>query len=132
MTSPGSVTAAESNPQTFVLRFGALAPRLARERVRAMCHHADTPGRLSDNAALVAGELVTTSLREGTGPVRVKVRADHRTVVIRVTGRGSSRVGAVNSPGALRRWEIVRRLSRSYGYRSVDGGREVWAMLRID
>jgi len=126
-----SVAAPDASRQTFVLQFGALAPRLARERVRTMCHRADAPATPSDNAALVAGELVTTSLPEGAAPVRVKVRADHDTVVIRVAGPNGSDAG-VRSPGAMRRWEVVRRLSRSYGYRSFDGGREVWAMLRAD
>lgn len=116
---------------TATLRPRAHAPRTARRLVRHVCAETGLPPRLVDDATFVAGELVTQSLRQTRSPVQIQVILDAGEVTLRVHGPFTAE--STPSPigvGALRCWEIVKRLSTSYGYRSDSRGRELWAQLR--
>lgn len=117
-----------SSPQRHVtLRPNSLAPRKAREVVRAVCVAADVPRSAGENAAAVTGALVTDLLRVTAGLVTLRVSAEPDAVHVLLTGTAPNPRRAAVSVGALRCWDVVRHLSSSYGYRCTGAARELWS-----
>ena len=109
------------------------APRLVRRLVRQSCEQGALPPRVADDAAVVAGELVTSSIRQTHTTMRVDVVVAPSEVTVRVHDSADpARVVRVpHSPGATRSWEVVRRLAASFGYQQDGRARELWASLRV-
>jgi hypothetical protein len=109
------------------------APGAARKLTYASCSRAGTSlSVVVDDAALVAGELVRTSIRQTRARVTLRVVCDERQVTLRVHDQGVPPTARRDlDTGAARSWEIVRRLSASWGYSEGPSGREMWATLRV-
>jgi anti-sigma regulatory factor (Ser/Thr protein kinase) len=65
------------------------APRVARKLVRDLCTGSGLPDNLVDDAALVIGELVTTSVRQAHMAVQVVVVVAADEVTVRVYDKGT-------------------------------------------
>ena len=70
------------------LRPGPLPPRTARRLVAQVCQRADVGGRIADDAAMIAGELVNISLHQVFSVVLVLVQTTDRGVIIAVQDGG--------------------------------------------
>ena len=114
------------------LRPRAWSHRAARRLVRDMCSASAVPPGLIDDATLVTGELVRSSVRQAQAPVDVVVEVDDGTVTVRVHDQGTG--PAARRPawkGTGRSRDIVARCSTSWGYHQCAGGREMWASFRL-
>lgn len=120
----GRCTAETTLPPT------AAAPRIARRLTEYTCRSRRVPAAVVDNATFVIGELVANSVLQAAGPVRVSVVADTDQVRLRVIDHASVPPARAGRTGEARRWDVVRRLASTYGYRCDDAGREMWAVLR--
>ncbi len=127
------IAAPKAMPITYTLRPTSQAPRLARQAVHSACRGLDLPAKVVDDASFVAGELVTNSIRQSRQRIRLAVLAEPDQVTLRVRDATREPPDSTgwNSVGALRHWEVVKRLSSSFGYRNVGTGRHVWAALRV-
>lgn len=112
-----------------MLRPTSLAPRKAREVVRAVCEAAGVPLSASENAALITGVLVIDTLRATAGLVTLRVSAEPDAVHILLSGSATNSRSAAVSVGALRCWDVARHLSSSYGYRCAGPARELWSTV---
>ena len=109
------------------------APRVARKLVRDLCTGSGLPDNLVDDAALVIGELVTTSVRQAHMAVQVVVVVAADEVTVRVYDKGTMPpAGLTDRPAAGRSWDTVRRLGTSWGYHGGAGGRAMWASFRAN
>ena len=115
------------------LRPRASAPRIVRHVVYTLCDEAGLPHRFGDDAALVAGELVTASIRQARSDIDVTVEAGplQVRVGVRDTSDALPMLGFDPRPGPVRSADLVERLSSSWGYCRSDDGRETWALLRL-
>ena len=130
MSSAHSATSAAAHRKVS-LRPRAFAHRAARRLVRDLCSESGLPAALVDDATLVAGELVRSSVRNARTPVDVSVEVVDRTVTVRVHDQQATRATRRNAwRGAGRSREIVARFSTSWGYHQCSGGRESWASFR--
>jgi hypothetical protein len=90
--------------------------------------------RDQDDASLVAGELVTSSISRTRRPVRFEVRAKADEVTLRVWDTGLMRPGRLDGvafpAGAARCWDLVRRFASRDGHDDGGQGRQVWASIR--
>ena len=111
------------------LRPACSAPLRLRRVVRSVCATAGTPSGLADDAALLAGELVATSIRQQGGPVVATVQASDQHVSIDVRDRGSGSPLAATSPAVQRAWALVRRLADSWGCHLDADGRRMWVTV---
>jgi hypothetical protein len=113
------------------LRPRASAPRLARRLVHEVCGQVGVPDRVSDDAAQIVGELVTSSIRQARTQVDVLVLCSDAEVTLRVqdTSTQAPLMGEHGQHGAARGWDVVRRLSTTWGYCNRENGRELWASL---
>jgi hypothetical protein len=115
------------------LRPGPLAPRKARRLVAQVCQRADVGGRIADDAAMIAGELVNISLHQVFSVVLVLVQTTDRGVIIAVQDGGYSFPFSVRDTGAValrRSTAVVHRLAQSWGCAAKEGRREIWALVR--
>ena len=107
------------------------APRAARKLAYDLCQQAGSTV-LVDNAALVAGELVRTSIHQTRAAVTLQLTCEPGQVTLRVRdgGSGSPIRDDKTDAGAVRCWDIVRRLAVTWGFAEQQSGREMWATLR--
>lgn len=115
----------------YLVQPHVLAPRRVRKIVREACDGVIVPDRIREDAALVAGELVTSCLRQTHAPLRLEVAAQPSQITIRVHDDARNGPGESSSPGTQRSWGVVRRISSSFGWSCNEGGRELWALLRV-
>lgn len=110
----------------------AAAARITRRLIYDTCDQAGFPVRMVDDAALVAGELVTASIRQARRDVDVVLHVDQGQIRIGVrdTSTAPPLLGLDSRPGPERSTAVVERLSSSWGYCRSEAGREVWALLR--
>ena len=128
-----TVAAADpTHARTWVpLRSDARGPRRARRIVREACAGTTLPSRIVDDAVFVVGELVTGSIRQAGGPVELAVDLDRGQVTVRVHDAAPYAPAPTGASfGEVRSWDVVRRLSSTFGYRCDGRRREVWACLR--
>jgi hypothetical protein len=122
----------DATRSSVVLQCDARAPRRVRRVVHDMCARAAVPARAVDTAMFVAGELVSTSARHAQGSLVVEMSVDDDTLTVRVHYSAPGPVPQVNvkpTVGAMRGWDVVRRLSNGFGYASAGDRHEVWARL---
>jgi hypothetical protein len=114
------------------LRPHSSAPALARKLVYDLCGEEGLPNRTASAAALVAGELVLTSIRQTRHNLDVSVDLARDKVTVRVSDRSTAPplLGRDPRTGPARSTALVERLSSSWGYRRRESGNEVWAILR--
>lgn len=106
------------------------APRLARWRVRNWCSAYPVPDALADDAALVAGEMVATTVRLRNGYVRFSVTANADGVLVRVWTDGRARAGGRSHTASVTRsFSLVTRVARSWGVDCAENSYEFWAVL---
>ena len=119
---------------TVVLDRDVRAPRQVRRVIHDMCARSALPAQTVDNAMFVASALVTTSVRHAQGPLRMDVDVDDDNVTVRVRYSAAQRPTSSGRPavGALRSWDVIKRLSRSFGYTSTGTDHEVWVNLSTE
>jgi len=86
---------------------------------------------VSDDAAQIVGELVTSSVRQSRSSVDVLVVCSVSGVTMRVHD-ASTNPPRMGEYGSARGWDVVRRLSTTWGYCNRENGREFWASLCVD
>lgn len=108
------------------------APRCARKIVRDICTQSGLPERVIDDAALVAGELVTISVHQVHRPLDLIVLLDRDEVTVRVRDVGTMPPDSAGPGSTPRRcWSMVGRIGRSSGYCETALGRELWASFPL-
>jgi anti-sigma regulatory factor (Ser/Thr protein kinase) len=113
------------------------APGLARGRVRELCGRSRL-GALTENAELVASELVSNAVRHGGGSIRLRVLVRDRDLLIAVDDDGD-RLPRLPRLRAVGSWHtggrglgLVTELSGRVGVRPYpDGGKSVWSVLTL-
>lgn len=75
----------------------ASAPRIARKLLRDACAEAGLPRDLIDDAALIIGELVTTSVRQARKAVDVLVSVAGEDVTMRIRDDGTTSLWAART-----------------------------------
>lgn len=115
---------------SVTLRPRGVSPRLARRLVRELASGSSLPTHVVDDAAFIVGELVTSSIREVHRTAVVTVELDDSYITVRVHDDGGDPLVSARSGGAMRRWEVVRRLATSWGYARDGEQRELWATIR--
>ena len=106
-----------------------LAPRTARRLTRQIC--AGLPIRTVDNAALVVGELVTSSVRQSRSPVDLDLRACETGVTISVFDAVT--LGPELHPASFGRCRrVLDAASSAWGCRRTATGRVLWAEIRTE
>lgn len=123
-------TAGIEQPRTLILPPRGVAPRAARQLVRTVGTDAGFDARVVENAALVAGELVTDriSATRHRVSVTVEVRADG--MAVRVLDVEIAQPWIRHTP-SLRCERMLRRLTASWGYAAGDPARlETWLLVR--
>lgn len=130
---PTPMPASATTRTRITVRPHPYAPRVVRRLVRQSCERGELPARVTDDAAVVAGELVTSSIRQVHTTMRVDVVVAPCEVTVRVHDSADPArvVRQPHSPGDTRSWEVVRRLAASFGYLQDDRARELWASLRV-
>ena len=104
--------------------------RTARTMAREAC--ADhTPAAVLEDVLLVVSELVTNAVVHGEGDIRLRVQVEADRIVVRVRDAGLERPRVATGSGADGGSGIalVAAVSRDWGVRSVDDGKEVWCVL---
>jgi hypothetical protein len=123
-------------PEAVWLRLGPghSAPRTARKLVYNVGRQAGSPAPLIDNAAFVVGELVRTSISQTHSQITVQLTCEASQVTLRVRDGGSGSPLRNNDidASAARCWDIVRRLSVTWGFSDQQSGCEMSATLRED
>jgi hypothetical protein len=117
------------------LRPRASAARIARRLVRDVCADSRLPDELIDDAMLVTGHLVTSSVNQSGSAFDVVVEVDADTVTVRVQdGLGEARPSTARRgrKGASRSQDIIARRSTSWGYYRCGPTRETWASFRAE
>jgi hypothetical protein len=117
---------------TVRLRPTSAAPRISRKLVRDMCDHSPLPAALVDDAALIVGELVTTSIKQAHTVVDVVISVGDGGVTVRVQDSAAElpMPSRCQQPSTARSLDIVQRLSSSWGHYCAESRREFWALLR--
>ena len=108
------------------------APWMARRLVHQLGGQVGLPDRVTSDAALVLGELVTTRLQQTHRGVDVVIDLDPDQVTVRVKDHSAAPPLLGHDPrtGPAHSTAVVERLSSSWGYSSRENGHEVWALLR--
>jgi len=113
------------------LRPCAVAATAARKIVRDTCSGRGLPTGLVEDAALVAGVLVTHSVHQARSRIRFLVEVDTRAVLIRVeddSGVLPPTAGGVPGTGGYG-LATVERMARGSGFVRTRTGRQGWALL---
>jgi anti-sigma regulatory factor (Ser/Thr protein kinase) len=102
--------------------------------LRELARTSQLPDRVVEDAAFVLGELVTMSLDQVGSQTVVTVVLDDREITVRVhdAGTDAKPLRHDRTAGAVRRWDVVKRLAASWGYSRDGVQRELWATLRTD
>jgi len=110
------------------------APRLARQLVRRALEHWSVPDDAIADALLVVSELVTNAMLHGDSDVAVGLRRGPDRVRV-VVSDGSARTPAERAleSDSLsgRGLAMVRSIASDWGHDTVDGGKLVWADVRV-
>ena len=117
------------------LRPRASSARIARRLVRDVCAGSRLPDELVDDAMLVTGHLVTSSVKQSGSAFDLVVEVDADTVTVRVhddLAEDRPSTARRGRKGASRSDDIVARRSTSWGYYRCDSGRETWASFRAE
>jgi anti-sigma regulatory factor (Ser/Thr protein kinase) len=124
----------EQRQSSATFRPRSTAPRVARRMLRELARQSQLPARVVDDAAFVLGELVTMSLDQVGSRVAVLVVLDDHEITVRVRDGGTDAraLRHDHTAGAIRRWDVVKRLAASWGYTRDGVHRELWATLRTD
>ncbi|MGW7532129.1 ATP-binding protein [Amycolatopsis sp. NPDC054798] len=111
------------------------APAIARAQVRAALAELDVPAQLRDDVLLATSELVTNAFEHGDRPDRLELRLEHGELMVRVfdTSASAPKLKEPVAPSAARSrgLQLVRALSRRWGYDPADGGKCVWAAFAL-
>lgn len=133
MATQAQTTLLDSGVTRRRMRLGpsVYAPRVARRAVFDLACTAQIPPRLADDAALVAGEIVTGAIRRTRSAVDVTIEIGLGNVHIEVEGHHPARqlLGGDESAGSLRRTAVVSRLADAWGNRRRASGWAVWAVF---
>jgi hypothetical protein len=136
MTATSShVTDCGTASRSVRLRPRASAARVARRLVRDLCAGSRLPDELIENAVLVAGHLVTSSVKQSGTELDVVVEVHADAVTVRVQdGLGYAHPSPARPgwKGANRSQDIIARHSTSWGYCHRGAGRESWASFRAE
>ena len=106
------------------------SPRVAREFTRATCRQWHCAG-LSDEAALLVGELVTNAVVHTVSPpaLRLELRRELFSVAVYDDLPGEV---SLREPGGLHGLLLVTRVASAWGCTpTLAGGKVVWATLRL-
>jgi anti-sigma regulatory factor (Ser/Thr protein kinase) len=108
-----------------------MAATAARKIVRGTCADRGLPTGLVEDAALVAGVLVTHSVRQAHSRIRLLVEVGECAVLVRVEDEsGVLPPAAEPAPGTGGYGlAIVGRLARGSGFVRTRTGRQGWALL---
>jgi anti-sigma regulatory factor (Ser/Thr protein kinase) len=109
---------------TVRVKADAQAPRISRSHLNDIKE--ELGGRF-DDVALVVSELVTNSVRHGSGDVTVSIRRQPEKIRVEVHDDGPG-FGADSPRGEGLGLNIIERLVDDWGIR-VDDGCSVWAEL---
>jgi anti-sigma regulatory factor (Ser/Thr protein kinase) len=116
-----------------VLRDGPSGPRAARADARKVCADHGVDDDRTESAVLVLSELVGNAVRHGTPPVSYTTGLDRDDVLLTVDdGTSAPPLGSAGGdPDAEsgRGLLLVTSLSRSWGWRPLAGGKQVWARV---
>ena len=108
------------------------SPRRARQFVDEVLHRWQRDGAI-DRVALIASELVTNAVFHARTEITVELTAGEGAVHVEVFDRGAGRPVFLDSepdvPGGLG-LPIVESLASSWGIRSREDGKGVWAEVR--
>ncbi len=112
-------------------------PRAAGQARQAIAKFLDRTNlsKLSDDAQLLATELVTNAVRHARGPIDVRAYVRDGFLRLEVWDRQAdggptpreARADDENGRGM----DIVEKVSSRWGWRRVDGGKVVWIDLRL-
>lgn len=107
------------------------SPRRARQFVDQVLHRWQRDGAI-DRLALIASELVTNAVRHANTDITLELSADGDLLRLEVFDGGNGRPHflevAPDQPGGLG-LPIVEALASSWGVRSGEDGKGVWAEL---
>jgi anti-sigma regulatory factor (Ser/Thr protein kinase) len=120
--------------QAIHLPPGPTAHALARRFVRASAVELGLNGR-SEDALLVAAELVSNAFEHASGPVVLSIERQDDRVRIGVTDRSASTLPRLRDVDvdslSGRGLRIVDELSVIWGADRIAGGKQVWAELDL-
>jgi len=119
--------------RTLVIERDSQEPGKARDAVAGLVPHVDE--RLIPNAKLLLSELITNSVKYGSGPItlRFDVEAPYRLrCEVADDGRGFTPVARGGSRRDVGGWGLylVEELAASWGVR--DGSTHVWFRLALE
>jgi anti-sigma regulatory factor (Ser/Thr protein kinase) len=112
-------------------------PRAAGQARQAIAKFLDRTHltKLSDDAQLLASELVTNAVRHARGPIDVRAYVRDGFLRLEVWDRQADvspqpRTADDDAENG-RGMDIVEKVSSRWGWRAVDGGKVVWIDLRL-
>jgi len=113
------------------LRPCAMAATAARKIVRDTCADRGLPTGLVEDAALVAGVLVTHSVRQAHSRIRLLVEVGECAVLVRVEDQSSVLPAAIGEDRAAAGYglDMVGRVAARSGFVGTSTGRRGWALL---
>jgi anti-sigma regulatory factor (Ser/Thr protein kinase) len=110
------------------------APGLARQAIARFLDRSHL-GKLTDDAQLLASELVTNAVRHGRGPIDMRAYVRDGFLRLEVWDRDADEAPQARDadPDAEsgRGMELVEKLSSRWGWRSDNGRKVVWFDLRL-
>ena len=104
------------------------APGLARYHVRRACRQSAFPVQLVDDAVLIAGELVSVSIRQTRSSLDFSVLIRDDGIELRTNAKAGPRQAGPGI-GTHRGLQLVHRLSQSWGLDESGTSRSMWARL---
>lgn len=119
-----------ADAEVFVLSADPLAPRRARQLVRAICREHDWARVRAEDAALVVGGLVAIAVRRSRSPLTLRLTATDTALAAHVNSPVADATGDVDGYDRAV-WDTARRLSTAWGYSVTDAGRDLWADFRV-
>jgi anti-sigma regulatory factor (Ser/Thr protein kinase) len=134
-TAAGPASTQFGDAGVLALPASARAAGTARRLVRDVCGRSPLSS-LTEDAELVASELVTNAVRHGSGAIRLRVQIREREVFLAVDDDGD-RLPRLPRLRAVESWRtrgrgltVVTALCARLGVRPYpDGGKSVWAVL---
>lgn len=119
-----------ADAEEYVLSADVLAPRRARQLVRAICREHDWMRSRAEDAALVVGGLVAIAVRRSRTPVTLHLTATDNGLAAHVNAPVNASASPVTGHDRAV-WDTARRLSSSWGYSVTDTQRDLWADFRL-
>ena len=118
--------------EALLLPAHSSSPRRARQFVDQVLHRWHRDGAI-DRLALIASELVTNAVRHAQTEITIELTAEDGSIHLEVFDRGEGRPTFLDQdpgvPGGLG-LPIVEALASSWGMRTRDDGKGVWAEVR--